>query len=350
MYCNLMVSSAKIERGLLMESQDVEGERITILVRNIQASAADASALVEKALDQGVDAIVTGSSIVAQSAVNITMDMDDPPAVIFTRMTNPYLAGIAEAACIKPEHVTGMQTVVPYEEIMPLLLIQKPDLKKIGTIHSSSDADGIYGAGRIAEIATAMGLTVESAAIAGLADLRPAVQALVGHEVEAVIVPYDTVAGEGIPVIAQAALENDLLFFYSTPGGIYQGATIGGGAMLYYEEGAHAGLLLAAHLNGDIDLATTAIHHASNMFVGLNLDMAELQGMDIDARLLEQAVIVIENGALNLSGAGARQLRIAGRVVPLAERQADDMALLESLQCSDEMIAEQQAALDAASG
>ena len=165
---------------------------------------------------------------------------------------------------------------------------------------------------------------------------------------EAVIVPYDTVAGEGIPIIAQAALENDLLFFYSTPGAIYQGATIGGGAMLYYEEGAHAGLLLAAHLNGDIDLATTAIHHASNMFVGLNLDMAELQGMEIDARLLEQAVIVIENGELNLSGAGARQLRIAGRVVPLDERQADDKVLLERLQCTDEMIAEQQAALDAA--
>ena len=45
----------------------------------------------------------------------------------------------------------------------------------------------------------------------------------------------------------------------------------------------------------------------------------------------------------------ARQLVRAGRDVPLEERRADDLAMLESMQCTAEMIAEQQAALDAAS-
>ena len=152
----------------------------------------------------------------------------------------------------------------------------------IGTIHTSSDASGVYGAERIAEIAAEMGLTVESAAVTAIADLRPAVQSLVGKGVEAIILPTDALTSIGIPVIAQVAIENSLPFFYSTPGAVYFGATIGGGALLYYEEGAHAGLLLAAHLNGDIDIAVTGIHQASNMLVGVNLDSAELQGLEID--------------------------------------------------------------------
>ncbi len=118
--------------------------------------------------------------------------------------------------------------------------------------------------------------------------------------------------------------------------------------MLQYEEGAHAGLLLAAYLNGDIDLGSTGVYQAGNMFVGVNLDMAKLQGVEIAEGLLKKAIILIQDGELNVSGAAARQMALARSVVPLEERQADDAALLESLQCTPEMIAEQQAALDAA--
>ena len=166
---------------------------------------------------------------------------------------------------------------------------------------------------------------------------------------EAIILPVDPLISAGIPIIAQAAIENELPLFYSSPGDVIFGATVGGGALLYYEEGAHAGLLLAAYLNGDIDLASTGIHLASNMFVGVNLDMAKLQGVEIAEDLLKQAIILIQDGELSVSGAAARQMALAGSVVPLEERQADDMALLESLQCTPEMIAEQQAELDAAS-
>ena len=124
---------------------------------------------------------------------------------------------------------------------------------------------------------------------------------------------------------------------------------MGGGAFLCYEEGAHAGLLLAAHLNGDIDIAATAIYQLTNMFVAVNLDMAGQQDQEISPELLDQAVIVIQGGQPSFRGEESQQLMLSGRinVLPLEERRADDLALLESLQCSPENIAEQQAALEA---
>ncbi len=170
---------SQAERGLLAESPDFEGERINIISAAKLTNAADIGPTIEKALDREVDAIIAASSIVAQAAVHATSDMDDPPAVIFTRISDPYAAGIAQSSCVKPDHVSGLQTIVPYEEIIPLLIAQDPEIESIGAIHTSSDPDGIYGAARIADVATGLGLTVESAAVVDLVDLRPAVQGLV---------------------------------------------------------------------------------------------------------------------------------------------------------------------------
>ena len=338
------------EREILNQKQDLEGERLDFVFGHAQMGAADASALVEQALDLGVEAIVAVTPTVAQTALNLTQDMNDPPVVIFTRLTNPYAAGIAQAPCLKPDHVSGLQTAVPYDEVLSLLLLQDPTTTTIGTIHSTSDADGVYGTETIVEIASDLGLTVESAGVAELADVRAAAQSLADKGVDAIIMPIDTSIAAGIPIVAQVAVENGLLLFYASPATVTMGATVGGGAFLYYDEGAHAGLLLAAHLNGDIDIATTAIHQLTNMFVGINLDMASEQGREIAPDLLEKAVFLIQDGRPRPQGEAAQQLRLASRlsVLPLEERRADDLALLESLQCTAEMIAEQQAALDAA--
>lgn len=342
------------ERGSLMESHELDGDRISIILGLGLSSVADASALLERAMDLGVDAIVASTSTMAQLALSVTVDMEDPPAVIFTRVNNPYEAGIAEASCIKPDHVVGMVTDVPYEDIMALLLLQDPDLRQIGTIYSSSDSDGAFGADRIIETAGEMGLAVETAAVTGIADLRVAAQGLVSKGVNAIVLPNDLITGEGIPIMSQVAAENQIPVVYATPGAVYTGATIGGGSLLYYDEGDHAGILLVSYLNGDIDIAEIGIHHSIGMHhssavvVGVNLDVARMQGVEINDELLEMAEFVVEDGELNLGSAASSMFAKAGNVLSLEERRASDLTLLENWKCSDKMIAEQQAVLDAA--
>ena len=78
------------------------------------------------------------------------------------------------------------------------------------------------------------------------------------------------------------------------------------------------------------------------MTIALNLDSAEAQGIEISSELLSQADFVLENGE---SSEAVAQLP----AMTAEDRQAADTEFLESLHCTPEMIAEQQAALGAAS-
>ena len=339
------------ERAALLEEQEHDGERIRVVMRAIGASAADISLQIDAALDQGVSAIIAHTSAAAQAALNLTIGMDEPPALIFTGVVNPYGSGLAQARCVKPDHVTGMMTEVPYADILALLLLQDPNMKTIGTIHSSNNFDGVYGAEVIASEAAELGLTVESAAIAGqLADLPAATDSLVSRGIEAIVMPLDLTTGAGIPIVAEAAIEHQLPLFYASPASVLAGATVGGGAMLYYDEGLHAGYVLAAHLNGDIEIARMGIHSASNMFVGVNLDLALLQGIEIADDLLDQATIIVEDGELTVTGAAEQQMAHSMGMMPHDDQHEAQTMMVMHMQCTDEMIAQQQAALDTAEG
>ena len=56
------------------------------------------------------------------------------------RCYNPYAAGIAQASCIKPDHVTGLQSITPYDEIHADISAARPGpVKTLGTIYSASE-------------------------------------------------------------------------------------------------------------------------------------------------------------------------------------------------------------------
>ena len=94
------------EHAILQAGADLEGEKINVYWDDANFDFAAANVIVEGALDRGADALIVLSTPTAQAAINITSDMDDPPAVLFTSVYNPFAAGIAQSTCIKPAHVT----------------------------------------------------------------------------------------------------------------------------------------------------------------------------------------------------------------------------------------------------
>ena len=66
------------------------------------------------------------------------------------------------------------------------------------------------------------------------------------------------------------------------------------GAIQYYTRGEVLGLILAAHLNGEIDIARTRIYIQSDIGLSVNLDAAKVQGIEIAPQVMAQAVEAIE--------------------------------------------------------
>ena len=136
------------ERAVLDQAEDLDGERINIIYSDADFDIPAANIMVEDALDRGADTLLTLSTPVSQIAANISRQMDDPPAIIFAIVTAPYFAGIADAPCIKDSHIAGTQTQVPYDEFVPLLQVQDPEMKVIGTIVNLAEPNSVFGAER----------------------------------------------------------------------------------------------------------------------------------------------------------------------------------------------------------
>ena len=336
------------ERALLDAGEDMFGDNMNVLWRNAGSDTPTANLMVEDAIDRGVEAMLIVTTQVTQIAVNATRDMEDPPAIMFSLVGSPYFAGIADAPCIKPNHVGGSQYHLPYAKAVSVIQLWNPEVETIGLIVAPSEPISVSGARNIRLEAEALGLTVEVATVVTLNDLNLAAESLASRGVEALINPISSIILSGTTLLQSLTAEHGIPLFAIFPYHVYNGATVAAGFNDVYGEGVIQGRMLVAHLNGDIDISEISINKSREFGIAVNLDSAKAQGVVIPDELLAMADFVIEDGH---SSAGAtRELPEVGTSLPdmpIEERRAADLAFLETLRCTEEIIAEQRAELEA---
>jgi len=341
------------ERMTMGGQTDLEGERLRIIRGSANFDLPTANLMIEQALDEEPDALITLSAAITQLAVKATSDLEDPPVVLFTSVFNPFEAGIAESYCIKPDHVTGALSTTPYEDLMDLLQTHYPDIQTIGTIYDSSQASGIVGAQDIARIAGFWDVTVESAAITGVNELLVAAESLIDKGVQAFVMPIDlSLDATGLPVLVALSNEYGIPVFHPALFSVESGAAISAGFYSFYAQGENIGRILAAYLNGELDVAFTPILEQSSEAIGVNLDAALEQGLEVAQDILERADVVVADGETTVNETVSIEMR-ASDVVPLEDRMPGDQGFLQFLKsqgCSEERIAQEQAQLDEQAG
>lgn len=339
------------ERAAITESFDLEGEKVNLIYRDAGFDIATATLMVDEVLDKGADALLIITTQVAQIAVNATRDMEDPPAILFSLVSTPFATGIADSTCIKPDHVTGSQPLIPFEEYVPLVLVQDPDIKVIGTILSPDHPTSVVGAKTITRIGESLGLTVEVAPAVTLADLNIATETLLGKGAEAIVLSINPLTMQGTPVLVQLTAEYGIPLYAPLIQQVYRGVTVAAGFDGAYEEGVIVARLLHAYLSGEVDIANIAINQTHSFSIAINLDTAAEQGVAISEDLLARANFVIKDGERSKGLASdVAETRRRLQSMSMEERRAADLEFFAKLECTPEMIAAQQAELEAADG
>ncbi len=330
------------ERAMLDAGNDLRGENINILYRDAGFDFATANLMVEDALDEGADVVLTVSTQVGMIAVGAMSDMEDPPALIFAIVTDVHDSGLATATCIKPPNVTGSLMHIDYDEYLNIAYLQDPDFQSIGFIADANDPATPGYKQTAQEVGEALGFTVEFEAVVTAADYAIATASLLDKNVDAVGLTPHTGSEAGIPSVVNAAV--GVPVFSPLVSDVIHGVTIAAGFEGWYREGVQAARMVIAYLEGSLNIATTGIASTPSFAVAVNLDSAELQGVVIAEGLLEVADYIVQGGVV----AGAT-IEIPGEVglaeMTLEERRAEDAAFLENLHCSPDMIAEQLSTL-----
>ncbi|MCI0709455.1 MAG: ABC transporter substrate-binding protein [Chloroflexi bacterium] len=316
----------------------VDGENINLILGDASMDVPTANLLIEDAINEDVDVIITITTPVTQAAVNATLEMEDPPIVLFNTVTEPYAAGIADASCIKPDHVWGSQALPDFATILPMVWELDPDIERVGWIFSTTEPNGVASTAIAEPIAEEIGLELVIESVAETAEVGVAAEAIAGERVDAFFIPTDSTVGNGLASILAVAEEEGIPVFFADSLQVFAGVTVGAGVS-YYQEGVDTGRVLVAYLNGDIDIATTGLSRQQGTLVGVNLDTADMQDVEIPEELLDRANFVIEDGE-NIGDV------LSLPDVSLEELQEMDAEFIESLFCSEERIAEQEAELE----
>ena len=79
--------------------------------------------------------------------------------------------------------------------------------------------------------------------------------------------------------------------FHSIAFAYNDGATVSAGPTLPTTQGGLVGSILAGHLDGSLDIASTGIGVISQMTVNINQDAADMQGVSVSEALMELAFL-----------------------------------------------------------
>ena len=262
------------ERALLDEERSIEGERINVIYGDALFDRMEANVLIDEALDKDADVFITFTTQMTQIVYYAIREFIDPPKLIFTVTSGPYITGVAESSCIKPDFVIGTVPVTNYEDIVPLLRMQDPDMQVAGALWSPQQRASEVGVARIKAIAESLDppLAIVDESIIVTPDLYQAVDNLYSRGAEAIIIPIFTF--QGFSLLLSLTYDYGLPVVFSAPQNAYRGGTIGGGFYGLYKQGVIAGNMLIGHLNGDMDIASTSIYESEDFAFAVNLDAA----------------------------------------------------------------------------
>ena len=123
----------------LKEEGIEEGKNLTVDYQNAQTDTGTASTIADSFVSAKDDLICAIATPCAASAYNSTMNTDIP--VVYTAVSDPVSAGLANEDGSSIGNITGSSDILPVEEQLKMIRAMLPDAKKIGILYTTSEAN-----------------------------------------------------------------------------------------------------------------------------------------------------------------------------------------------------------------
>src|SRR5215470_9749341 len=185
--------------GLKAEGFEI-GRNLVLDYQNAQGDVGTARNIAQKFLADGVDLLAPCTTPVVLATIRVAKDAKTP--VVFGCVTNPVAVGVLPTAD-KPTgtNVTGFYTMPPVVQNLDMFLAIRPALKTIGTIYNSGETNSETLNKLARAEAEKRGIAWTAVTITSSAEVKNAIDALIG-KVDAIVTPQDnTVASAYEPIV-----------------------------------------------------------------------------------------------------------------------------------------------------
>ena len=231
----------------LAEEGIVEGQNLTVLYENAQADGGIASQIVTNFVSQKVDLLCGIATPMDQSAYGVGKKHDIP--VIYTAVTDPIAAELANTDGTPVGEVTGTSDKLPVTEQLAMIREILPDAKTIGIMYTTSEVNSLSAIEEYKIAAPEYGFEIVETGISTTADVPLAADSLLS-KVDCVTNLTDNTVVASLPMILDKANKLNVPVFGSEIEQVKIGCLAAMG-LDYIDLGKQTGKMAAAVLKGE---------------------------------------------------------------------------------------------------
>lgn len=270
----------------LAELGYVEGENLTIDYQDSQGDPAVGSTIAQKFVSDKVDAILAISTPSAQSAYGAAQADGIP--VVFSAVTDPVAAEIANADGSSLETMTGTSDQMPMDETFKLIKQLTPDAVTVGILHNTSEVNSDVLLALANEVAADYDMVVVDKGITSTNDISLVLDAIL-PEVDVMLTLTDNMVVSALPLILERANEAMVPVYGSEDSQVTRGSLASAGVD-YYNLGLQTGAMIAKIFEGT-PASEISIEVLQDAKVVINTETAELLGITIPDELLSDDTV-----------------------------------------------------------
>ncbi|WP_414839848.1 ABC transporter substrate binding protein [Carnobacterium sp. TMP28] len=262
--------------GFLSEFEEagyIEDENLTVDYQNAQGDQANLQSMSERLAGKN-DVVLAIATPAAQALANVTEE--DP--ILFTAVTDPVDAGLAETMEKPNKNLTGTSDIVPIEEQIALLLSVAPEAKTVGIIYNSSEPNSKIQADLAEKAIKDKGVAVKILTVTSTNDVQQVMTTL-AQEVDAVYIPTDNTLASTMPTVGEIAMEYKLPVIPGSAEMVQAGALATYG-INYSDLGRQTAKMALEIIKDGKKPANMKVETSNNLELVINEDMAKALGID----------------------------------------------------------------------
>ncbi len=265
------------------------GVDVEIDYSNAQGETSSTQLIAEKFVKDKVDLIYSIATLSSQSARRATEGTDIP--VVFSSVTDPVYSDIVSEEN-EIENVTGVSDKVKVGEILSLAKDLKEDASVVGIIYNTGESNSEVQVNEVKAAAETLGMTVETVGIISANDIPQAVNTL-AKKIDVMYVIGDNIVANAIGLVANLAIENNIITLSSIESQAADGILIANG-LNYYEHGKQAARMAKRIMVDGEDIKDVEIEYPSTVNKIVNLETMKALGLSKDNKAFEGAEFVGE--------------------------------------------------------
>lgn len=244
--------------------------------------------------DQTVVASIAGSiasgdydlvlGVATPMAQGLAQSVKDVP-ILFTAVTDPVGSGLVDSLEAPGANITGTSDANPVEEQIELIKEIDPDVKTVGVIYHSGEANSKVQVEWVKEAAAKLDIEVKEATVTNTSEVQQAANSL---DVDAIYLPTDNTVISALDSVLQVGESKKIPVYPAEGDSVAKGglATYG---ISYYDLGYQTGEMAVRILVDGEDPATMPVETQQDLLVYVNLGAAERMGVTIPQAVLDRA-------------------------------------------------------------